>query len=78
MACYGSFIYAIQRTITVLKKKLICRQVSLSILSDIAISSSDAGLQEVLETTRIQLERELSLDDIHRIRDIPAYNLLYK
>ncbi|KAL0797315.1 hypothetical protein Bca101_052489 [Brassica carinata] len=28
--------------------------------------------------TRNQLERELSLDDIHRIQDLPAYNLLFQ
>ncbi|KAG6483947.1 hypothetical protein ZIOFF_060740 [Zingiber officinale] len=44
----------------------------------IAMGASYMQFNEVLEATRIQLERELSLDDIHRIRDIPAYNLLYK
>ena len=34
--------------------------------------------QEVLQATRNQLERELSLDDIHRIQDLPAYNLLFQ
>lgn len=33
--------------------------------------------QEVLRATRTQLERELSLEDVHRIEDLPAYNLLY-
>lgn len=35
-------------------------------------------LQEVLQATRMQLERELSLEDINTIQDLPAYNLLYK
>ncbi|KAK3039557.1 hypothetical protein RJ639_027701 [Escallonia herrerae] len=35
-------------------------------------------LQEVLQVTRTQLERELSLEDLHRIYDLPAYNLLYQ
>lgn len=34
--------------------------------------------QEVLKVTRRQLERELSLEDIDRIQDLPAYNLLYQ
>ncbi|XP_050899157.1 uncharacterized protein LOC127105976 isoform X2 [Lathyrus oleraceus] len=32
----------------------------------------------VLQTTRMQLERELSLEDINKIQDLPAYNLLYQ
>ncbi|KAG8364677.1 hypothetical protein BUALT_Bualt18G0023400 [Buddleja alternifolia] len=32
---------------------------------------------EVLQATRRQLERELSLEDIHQIHDLPAYNMLY-
>ncbi|GAB4824976.1 hypothetical protein Ancab_007849 [Ancistrocladus abbreviatus] len=40
--------------------------------------NSQFSQSEVLRTTRTQLERELSLDDVHRIRDLPAYNLLYK
>lgn len=32
--------------------------------------------QEVLKATRTQLERELSLDDVFSIRDLPAYNML--
>ncbi|THG13676.1 hypothetical protein TEA_007415 [Camellia sinensis var. sinensis] len=35
-------------------------------------------LQEVLRVTRTQLERELSLEDVNRIQDLPAYNLLYQ
>ncbi|KAK3022237.1 hypothetical protein RJ639_046025 [Escallonia herrerae] len=33
---------------------------------------------EVLQVTRTQLERELSLEDLHHIHDLPAYNLLYQ
>jgi hypothetical protein len=35
-------------------------------------------MQDVLEATKAQLERELSLEDLHRIQDLPAYNLLFK
>jgi ELMO domain-containing protein len=35
-------------------------------------------VQEVLEATRQQLERELSLEDLNSIHDLPACNLLYK
>ncbi|KAA3462556.1 ELMO domain-containing protein A-like isoform X1 [Gossypium australe] len=41
------------------------------------LNGKDA-LLEVLQVTRTQLQRELSLDDVHRIQDLPAYNLLYK
>lgn len=34
------------------------------------------GYQEILQITRAQLERELSLEDIYRIQDLPAYNIL--
>ncbi|WOL15952.1 ELMO domain-containing protein A-like [Canna indica] len=44
----------------------------------LAMGASYMQFKEVLDATRIQLERELSLDDIHRIQDLPAYNLLYK
>ncbi|XP_039131014.1 uncharacterized protein LOC120267430 isoform X3 [Dioscorea cayenensis subsp. rotundata] len=44
----------------------------------LAMRASYLQFKEVIHATRIQLERELSLDDIHRIRDLPAYNLLYK
>lgn len=32
--------------------------------------------QEVLKSTRAQLERELMLDDVIRIEDMPSYSLL--
>lgn len=31
---------------------------------------------EVLKSTRVQLERELSLDDVSSVKDLPAYNML--
>lgn len=34
--------------------------------------------QDVLKSTRAQLERELALDDVSSIRDLPAFTLLYK
>ncbi|XVE49886.1 hypothetical protein DITRI_Ditri01bG0118200 [Diplodiscus trichospermus] len=44
----------------------------------LAMHASYMEFNEVLHATRIQLHRELSLDDVHRIQDLPAYNLLYK
>ncbi|XP_057506387.1 uncharacterized protein LOC130789606 isoform X2 [Actinidia eriantha] len=43
----------------------------------LAMRASYMEFNEVLRVTRTQLERELSLDDVNRIRDLPAYNLLY-
>lgn len=43
----------------------------------LAMHASYMEFNEVLRATRIQLERELSLEDVHRIEDLPAYNLLY-
>ncbi|XAR55481.1 hypothetical protein NMG60_11035559 [Bertholletia excelsa] len=42
----------------------------------LAMRASYMEFNEVLRVTRTQLERELSLEDIHRIEDLPAYNLL--
>ncbi|CAK9314784.1 unnamed protein product [Citrullus colocynthis] len=42
----------------------------------LAMHASYMEFNEVLQVTRTQLERELSLEDIHRIQDLPAYNLL--
>ncbi|XP_031498921.1 uncharacterized protein LOC116263338 isoform X2 [Nymphaea colorata] len=42
----------------------------------LAMRASYMEFNEVLQTTRIQIERELSLEDVHRIRDLPAHNLL--
>ncbi|KAG9452691.1 hypothetical protein H6P81_005595 [Aristolochia fimbriata] len=44
----------------------------------LAMRASYMQFNEVLQATRDQLERELSLEDIHRIQDLPAYNLLYQ
>ncbi|XP_010457368.1 PREDICTED: ELMO domain-containing protein A isoform X1 [Camelina sativa] len=44
----------------------------------LAMHASYMEFNEVLQATRNQLERELSLDDIHRIQDLPAYNLLFQ
>ncbi|KAJ6817068.1 ELMO domain-containing protein A [Iris pallida] len=44
----------------------------------LAMRASYLQFNEVLQATRIQLERELCLEDLHRIQDLPAYNLLYK
>ncbi|XP_049936422.1 uncharacterized protein LOC116264016 isoform X3 [Nymphaea colorata] len=42
----------------------------------LAMRASYMEFNEVLQATRIQLERELSLEDVHHIRDLPAHNLL--
>ncbi|KAI5660813.1 hypothetical protein M9H77_20136 [Catharanthus roseus] len=44
----------------------------------LAMHASYMEFNEVLQATRTQLERELSLEDVHRIQDLPAYNLLYQ
>ncbi|WRX16669.1 ELMO domain - like 3 [Theobroma cacao] len=44
----------------------------------LAMHASYMEFNEVLQATRTQLQRELSLDDVHRIQDLPAYNLLYQ
>jgi hypothetical protein len=33
-------------------------------------------MQAVLKATRTQIERELMLEDVHHVQDLPAYNLL--
>ncbi|KAI9178162.1 hypothetical protein LWI28_023447 [Acer negundo] len=43
----------------------------------LAMRASYMEFNEVLQVTRTQLQRELSLEDINRIHDLPAYNLLY-
>ncbi|AQK62129.1 hypothetical protein ZEAMMB73_Zm00001d013017 [Zea mays] len=40
--------------------------------------TTDHQYEEVLKATRQQLERELSLEDLNSIHDLPACNLLYK
>ncbi|EXB55630.1 ELMO domain-containing protein A [Morus notabilis] len=44
----------------------------------LAMHASYMEFNDVLQVTRTQLERELSLEDIHRVQDLPAYNLLYQ
>ncbi|CAA3007486.1 ELMO domain-containing protein B isoform X2 [Olea europaea var. sylvestris] len=44
----------------------------------LAMHASYMEFNEVLQVTRTQLERELSLEDVHRMQDLPAYNLLYQ
>lgn len=43
----------------------------------LAMRASYMEFNDVLRITRTQLERELSLEDVNRIQDLPAYNLLY-
>ncbi|XP_019194476.1 PREDICTED: ELMO domain-containing protein A isoform X2 [Ipomoea nil] len=42
----------------------------------LAMHASYMEFNEVLQITRIQLERELSLEDIRKITDLPAFNLM--
>ncbi|ERM98999.1 hypothetical protein AMTR_s00101p00020000, partial [Amborella trichopoda] len=42
----------------------------------LAKRASYMEFNEVLKSTRMQLERELALEDVHRIEDLPAYTLL--
>ncbi|PKI58920.1 hypothetical protein CRG98_020666 [Punica granatum] len=42
----------------------------------LAKRASYMDFNDVLKSTREQLERELSLEDVSSIRDLPAYNLL--
>lgn len=44
----------------------------------LAMRASYMEFNEVLQVTRTQLEREFALEDVHRIQDIPAYNLMYQ
>ncbi|CAA6668812.1 unnamed protein product [Spirodela intermedia] len=44
----------------------------------LALGASYMQFNEVLLATRTQLERELCLEDVRRIQDLPAYNLLYQ
>lgn len=43
----------------------------------LAMRASYMEFNEVLRVTRIQLERELCLEDVQRMQDLPAYNLLF-
>ncbi|CAH9089206.1 unnamed protein product [Cuscuta europaea] len=42
----------------------------------LAMHASYMDFNDVLQVTRLQLERELSLEDINRMTDLPAYNLV--
>ncbi|GFP78799.1 elmo domain-containing protein a [Phtheirospermum japonicum] len=42
----------------------------------LAMHASYMEFNEVLQITKTQLEREMSLEDINRIQDLPAYNML--
>lgn len=44
----------------------------------LAMHASYMDFNEVLQVTRTQLERELSLEDVRRIQDLPAYNFLFQ
>ncbi|OWM91013.1 ELMO domain-containing protein A isoform X1 [Punica granatum] len=44
----------------------------------LAMHASYMEFNEVVRVTRTQLERELSLEDVYRVQDLPAYNLLYQ
>ncbi|XP_065874948.1 uncharacterized protein [Euphorbia lathyris] len=57
---------------------LFCTAFELMDAQWLAMQASYMEFNEVLKETRTQLERELVLEDVHRINDLPAYNLLYK
>eukprot|EP01018_Ginkgo_biloba_P022388 Gb_03673 [translate_table: standard] len=44
----------------------------------LAMRASYMEFNEVLKAARAQLERELCLEDVNQIQDLPAYNLLYQ
>ncbi|KAL3631573.1 hypothetical protein CASFOL_024557 [Castilleja foliolosa] len=44
----------------------------------LAMHASYMEFNEVLQRTKIQLEREMSLEDINRVQDLPSYNMLQK
>ncbi|XP_054813619.1 uncharacterized protein LOC129314262 isoform X6 [Prosopis cineraria] len=43
----------------------------------LAMHASYMNFNDVLQATRVQLEKELCLEDLHRMKDLPSYNLLY-
>ncbi|KAJ8749078.1 hypothetical protein K2173_013685 [Erythroxylum novogranatense] len=57
---------------------LFCTAFELMDAQWLAMRASYMEFNEVLQVTRTQLERELALEDVHRIKDLPAYNLLYQ
>ncbi|KAL0406174.1 UNVERIFIED_CONTAM: ELMO domain-containing protein A [Sesamum latifolium] len=56
---------------------LYCMAFALMDAQWLAMHASYMEFNEVLQATRTQLERELSLEDIHTVHDLPAHNLLY-
>ncbi|GAA0156664.1 scaffold/adaptor protein [Lithospermum erythrorhizon] len=44
----------------------------------LAMHASYMQFNEVLQATRTQLERELSLEDVNKIQELPAYNMLFQ
>ncbi|XP_020551383.1 ELMO domain-containing protein A isoform X1 [Sesamum indicum] len=56
---------------------LYCMAFALMDAQWLAMHASYMEFNEVLQATRTQLERELSLEDIHMVHDLPAHNLLY-
>jgi hypothetical protein len=44
-------------------------------LADVSLSFLKT-MQDVLKATRTQIERELQLEDVTRVEDLPAYSLL--
>ncbi|XP_031104042.1 uncharacterized protein LOC116007477 isoform X3 [Ipomoea triloba] len=55
---------------------LYCIAFSLLDAQWLAMHASYMEFNEVLQVTRTQLERELSLEDIRKITDLPAFNLI--
>jgi hypothetical protein len=76
MARKACFIYGIQcksyhELCTEMKSLLSALKLNLTLLVILILY-----FQDVLKSTRTQLERELALDDVSGVRDLPAYNLL--
>lgn len=68
MACKARLIHGIQRTIKSINYFMY------HLLS--AIDSKYSSVQDVLKSTRSQLEREMALEDVSTVKDLPAYNFL--
>lgn len=69
MACKARLIYGIQRKIKSINS------FPYHLLSA-AIDSKYSSVQDVLKSTRSQLEREMALEDVSTVKDLPAYNFL--
>lgn len=46
------------------------------IILPVHVLLSNFFFQDVLKSTRSQLERELALEDVSNVKDLPAYNML--